>query len=291
MVSAVAGGDSWRQFGHLFDDVAEDYDAARPGYPVELVEAALERGGLRSGSRVLEVGCGTGKLTELLAGHGLVVDAVEPGARMIEAAKRRLGPAAGVRFRRGRFEELDLAEDTYEAVFSASAFHWVDPDVGWRKVASALGPEGLLALLVYTDARDASADGFDEEFRAALRRHAPEIAQLPPQRDLATILQGAESRRDDVTAVWDWFMGDGLHDLARPEAAELFEGVEVLWRVSGSQESAEELLAVFRTTSLFLRLAPEQRSALEDDLRKIVDRRGGTVRTSLATILVTARRT
>ena len=63
----------------------------RQGYPAVLVDAAVARGRLVDGSRVLEVGCGTGKLTELLAAHQLNVDAVDPGPRMIEQAKRRVG--------------------------------------------------------------------------------------------------------------------------------------------------------------------------------------------------------
>jgi 16S rRNA A1518/A1519 N6-dimethyltransferase RsmA/KsgA/DIM1 with predicted DNA glycosylase/AP lyase activity len=68
-------------------------------------ETALKQGGLAAGSRILEVGCGTGKLTELLVGRGCLIDAVEPGPRMIEAAKKRLGTAAEVRFHLGTFED------------------------------------------------------------------------------------------------------------------------------------------------------------------------------------------
>ena len=68
-----------RPLGEVFDSVTEDYDRVRQGYPPVLMDAAILRGGLASGSRVLEVGCGTGKLTELLAARQLNVDAVDPG--------------------------------------------------------------------------------------------------------------------------------------------------------------------------------------------------------------------
>jgi ubiquinone/menaquinone biosynthesis C-methylase UbiE len=91
----MASAETERPLGEVFDSVAEDYDLVRRGYPAVLVDAAILRGGLKSGSRVFEVGCGTGKLTELLAARTLNVDAVDSGPRMIEQAKRRSGGAAG----------------------------------------------------------------------------------------------------------------------------------------------------------------------------------------------------
>ena len=55
---------SRRRLGRVFDDVADQYDAVRRGYPETLINRAVERGYLKTGSCVLEIGCGTGKLTE-----------------------------------------------------------------------------------------------------------------------------------------------------------------------------------------------------------------------------------
>src|SRR4029450_11420509 len=96
-----------RERGRLFDQAAEDYDKVRPTYPGALVDRALARGRLDAGSRVVEVGCGTGKLSELLADRGLRIDAVDPGPNMIQVARRRVG-AAAVEFHVGRFEDVDL---------------------------------------------------------------------------------------------------------------------------------------------------------------------------------------
>jgi ubiquinone/menaquinone biosynthesis C-methylase UbiE len=95
----MSSAGSRRRWGEVFDDVADAYDEVRPGYPTKLVDAAIERGGLKRGDRVLEVGCGTGKLTEILVARGLRVDGVDPGPRMIERAKARVGRATVPRFR------------------------------------------------------------------------------------------------------------------------------------------------------------------------------------------------
>src|SRR5688500_15806174 len=95
-----------RPLGEGFDTVAEDYDEVRSGYPGTLVDAARAHGGIGEGARVVEVGCGTGKLTELLVARGRRVDAVDPGARMIEVARRRVGKSPLVRFHVARFEDV-----------------------------------------------------------------------------------------------------------------------------------------------------------------------------------------
>src|SRR5262245_23426530 len=98
-----------REHGLLFDAVAAEYDRVRPDYPAELVDAACTAARLDSGSRVLEVGSGTGKLTVALARRGFRVDAVDPGPQLVEIARRQVGDAA-VQFHLGRFEDVELPD-------------------------------------------------------------------------------------------------------------------------------------------------------------------------------------
>ena len=239
---------------------------------------------------MLEVGCGTGKLTELLAARGLVVDAVDPGPNMIRAAERRVGDRGGVTFHVGRFEDIDLPEGAFAALFSATAFHWVDPSVGWRKSASHLRPGGVLALLAHVGVHEEADDEPHEEFMALMRKYAPDVAEtLKPPRDLQTILDGAEKRRANASEAWDWLMGE-QHALAVPEAADLFGDVEVSTRVERIEQTADEMWAHLRTTSLWFRIDPANRDALEAEDRRNVERRGGSLRFTQAAVLMTALR-
>lgn len=281
-----------REFGQVFDDVAEAYDAVRRGYPGALVDRAMERGGLRAGSRVAEVGSGTGKLTEALVERGLVVDAVEPGANMVAAARRRVGDTPAVTFHIGRFEDVELSEQAYDAVFSATAFHWVDPKVGWVKAASHLREGGILALLAHVVSHDEQSAAVHEEFVEVARTHAPRLAdEAWKPRELDAILAGAAERRGNASAVWDWLMGDGRHRMAVPEAAPLYRDVEVASDVTTIEETADDIVAHFRTTSLYFMVDADRRQAFEEDDRRIVERHGGTIRSSLASLLMTAVRT
>ena len=125
-----------RTRGLVFDEVAADYDRHRPTYPDALVDQACE--GIAPGSPVLEIGCGTGQLTRSLLARGLRVTAVEPGQQLIARARDRLNGAGDVELVNARLEDASLPRARYAAVFSASAIHWIDPDVGWRTAADAL---------------------------------------------------------------------------------------------------------------------------------------------------------
>jgi SAM-dependent methyltransferase len=280
-----------RRYATVFDRVAADYDAYRPGYPDAIVDLALRRGGLEAGARVLEVGCGTGKLTELLAARGLEIDAVDPGAAMIAAARKRVGDGLDVRFHEGRFEDVALPEDAYDAVFSATAFHWVEPEIGWTKAAAHLRDRGLIALLVYAGVDHEGSGDLDREFRAVLAAHVPELLDgMPPMRDLDTLLRDARAARGNVSAVWDSIMFEGSHGLAVDAAAALFEDVEVDHELTYRDWTADELIALHGTTSLQARIPPELRPAVEAADREVVARNGGSVRWWSANALVTARR-
>jgi SAM-dependent methyltransferase len=284
----VSDDDLRRRYAQVFDDVAEEYDRERRGYPDGLVGAACAYGGLRPGDSVVEVGCGTGLLTSSLLGRGLIVDAVDPGANMIRLAERRVGEEAAVRFHHGRFEEVALPQRAFAAVFSATAFHWIEPSVGWARAAELLAPGGLLALLQYCDVHDASTADDWQALIDALATIAPDIAATWPElRDADTILAGAASRRDNISEVWSWIGG---HRLAVPEAARLFDDVEVAVAPIYTEQTGDEVNAVLRTTSLYARIPEDRRQAFQDENLRVAERLGGVIRTSELAVLVTGRR-
>jgi ubiquinone/menaquinone biosynthesis C-methylase UbiE len=277
-----------RRHGDVFDGIAETYDARRSGYPTALVAAAVELAGLGIGSRVVEVGSGTGKLTEKLVACGLQVDAVDPGRNMIEVARRRVGDSDLVRFHIGRFEEVSLPEGSFEAVFSAAAFHWVDPNLGWEKAAALLRPGGTVALIQPISVRDEVGGQALDELAAAFTRLAPELtAGRPMLRDQVTIRAGADERRENVSEVWAWLAHPGL---AVREAGTLFGTAMLTSFPRETEQTAGELWAVFETTSLYHRLSASARVKLKAENERIINRHGGVLRSTQLVALVTAQR-
>jgi SAM-dependent methyltransferase len=244
--------------GLVFDRIAAEYDRVRPRYPAVLIDLALAGAGIR---RVLEVGCGTGQLTEALAARGLDVEAVEPGANLAALARRRV---PSLRVHAGRFEDVELRRGAYDAVFSATAFHWIDPDVGWAKVAQVLRPGGRLALLGHLFAHDEDVEGAHEGLRAAYEADWTFT-------DEAAIRAAGEEHRDNISELWAALTSAG----GRPEVAELF-GPATLELVRVDRDvDAQTLLDLQRTTSSHLTLPPERVPIVERKLVALVESLGG----------------
>jgi SAM-dependent methyltransferase len=277
-----------RQYGKVFDAVAAEYDRNRPAYPGELVDQACRVAGIAAGDPVLEIGCGSGQLTRSLVARGLRVTALEPGMNLVALARKNLADAATVEFSNARFEDAPCPREHFRAVFSASALHWVDPEVGWRKIADVLAPGGTLALIQYFGLAEPRTRPDQEAVLAALRKVAPEIAaDWPVYRDLDATLAGAEQRRANVSEVWAWL---GSYDLARDYASGLFTDVQVAAVPKPVEHTAAELNAVLRTMSFYARLSADQRQALEHENAAIHERLGRPIRASTVAILLTARR-
>jgi SAM-dependent methyltransferase len=272
----------------VFDEVAADYDRHRPAYPDELVDQACRVAGIGSGDHVLEVGCGSGQLTRSLLARGLHVTALEPGKNLIALARQNLEGAGEAEWVNARFEDALLPRDHFRAVFSASAFHWVDPEVGWQKASDVLVPGGTLALVQYCGLEEPRTKGDQEAALAAIAKAAPDIAaNWPAYRDLDATLAGMEQRRGNVSEVWAWF---GSYDIGRDYAGRLFGDVQVAAMPKLSEHTPDELNALVRTMSHYARLSPGQRQVLEREWEVIYERLGRPIRASTVTALVTARR-
>ncbi|MFG2681889.1 class I SAM-dependent methyltransferase [Streptomyces sp. NPDC048392] len=135
---------------HSFNAAAAQYAANRPSYPPALFDALEELAGrpLR-GSRVVDIGAGTGLATARLYERGADVIAVEPGAGMAAEFRRAL---PGVPVVRGDGNALPLAGHSADLLTYAQAWHWTDPARAVPEALRVLRPGGALALWWNTDA-------------------------------------------------------------------------------------------------------------------------------------------
>lgn len=147
--------------GQTFNDVAALYHRVRPRYPDELFDIIGSLPDMDAGSRVLELGSGTGIATRALLEHGFTVTGIEPGAALAGVARAELASHPGFRSIETRFEDWALPPQPFDLVFSATAFHWIDRRVRVAKSASALRGGGFLAIASYQHVAGGDIDFFE----------------------------------------------------------------------------------------------------------------------------------
>ena len=125
----------------LFTGKTDDYFRFRPSYPDAAAEFLRSR---TSGDSVLDVGAGTGIFTAILLKYFSDVSAVEPNAEMREKFTSFL---PGTPCFNGTGESTGLADNSFDLITVAQAFHWLDEDSFKKEAARILRPGGKIAII------------------------------------------------------------------------------------------------------------------------------------------------
>lgn len=131
--------------GWTFDTVADTYAKFRPGYVDGVYDMIRDYIPLHAGSRAAEVGIGGGQATGPILETGCEVTAVEPGEEFSKLCEEKFRAYPRFSVITGKFEEVEFAPESFDLVYSASAFHWVPEEIGYRKVYDMLLPGGAFA--------------------------------------------------------------------------------------------------------------------------------------------------
>ena len=137
---------SSRRLRTAFDQTSDIYDRTRPRWNVEIIQRFFENGTLEHGDSVLEIGAGTGQLTDALLDFGFKVVALEPGHQMAETLGRKFGSQEHCQVVEEFFEEFET-EAEWAGIFAANSFHWLDPSVSYGKAHALLSDHGCLYTL------------------------------------------------------------------------------------------------------------------------------------------------
>jgi SAM-dependent methyltransferase len=263
-----SGGPTGREQRTVFGEAADLYDRARAGYPDALVDDVVAHCPTTP-RRALEVGAGTGKATVAFATRGFQIVALEPSAPMARVLVRNCVRFPGVVIRTIALEDWPLEEEAFGLVFSAQAWHWVDPEIRYKKAARALVPGGTLALFWHRP--DWAGEALREELESLYQRVAPELRA-----------------RNPAFPGFDPLIVDELYDADVADSG-LFGNVErrlYRWKGRFTSESFTELLS----TQSDHRLYPDAgRTRLFDAVRELIRAHGDEVVVPHATLLVLAR--
>lgn len=128
-----------------FNTVADAYEKIRPGYPEELYQALFAYAPLDGSRSAVEVGIGGGQATQPVLKTDCTLTAVEYGDQLAQLCREKFRDYPRFSVITGKFEDADLPENSFDLVYSASAFHWVPEETGYPKVFRILKPGGVFA--------------------------------------------------------------------------------------------------------------------------------------------------
>ncbi len=245
------------------------YDAARPGHAARVYEVLVERCGLAPGTRVLEVGPGTGQATRELVRLGAnPLVALEPNRALAVYLGESL--RSGVVIQLTALEDAELSAARFDLAVAASSFHWVEETVGLTKLFDAIRPGGWIALWWTLFGEGDKPDAF-------ITATSPLLDNLH-----ASPTHGAEGRpahaldaEARLGAIGDAGFGDASHEIVR-------------WKASWDTEG---IRALYGTFSPIARLDETRRNEILDGVARIAERDfGGHVDRTLVTSLYIARK-
>ena len=182
--------------GWTFDTVAETYAKLRPGYVDALYRDILAYCPLRESSHAVEVGIGGGQATEPILQTGCAVTAVEPGESFSTLCREKFAAYPKFDIITGKFEDVDFPLSSCDLVYSASAFHWVPEEIGYRKAFDMLKSGGVFARFANHPWRDkanpALVAALDAAYAQYYHRYYCSVPRLEDEYSEAQAISRAE---------------------------------------------------------------------------------------------------
>ncbi|WP_217706307.1 class I SAM-dependent methyltransferase [Paenalkalicoccus suaedae] len=161
-----------------FNENVLNYDKWRPTYCSEMFKDILAFSQIDKGSKVMEVGIGTGQATRPFLEVGCDVTAVEIGADLAEYARAKYREYSNLSVEQVAFEDASYPAESIDLLYSATAFHWIPEDIGYSKAASLLKPNGTLALFWNRPFVSRPDDDVHQAIRRIYQTYRPTTEQL-----------------------------------------------------------------------------------------------------------------
>lgn len=236
----------------IFNKAAEYYDKFRPSYPQEIVDILIREAQISKGSKLLEIGAGSGKATAQFAGKSFDILCIEPGEDLVRIGNERFENDT-IEFRLGRFEQVPLPEESFDLVFAAQSFHWIPQPLGFEKCADILKPQGSIAILynmyLVTDNEQ------DTELLALSNKYGGFA-------DFVTVKQSDERIKRICSDI---------------ESSKMFREPKIFKKQWIKEYTADEYYGFVLTGNKILQKTDEEKSQIYKDIKCLANKFGGTI--------------
>lgn len=156
-----------------FNEDVSNYDKYRPTYSEDLFKDIISYAELNDLKNALEIGIGTGQATLPILKTGCNVTAIELGENLAQYVKQKFSSFSNFEVKNIDFENFTTDKNQYDIIYSATAFHWIPEDVGFKKVYDLLKPGGTIALFWNHPFVNREDDEIHREIRKAYEKYKP----------------------------------------------------------------------------------------------------------------------
>lgn len=256
---------SWERENRThFDKIVENYDKIRWSYPDELFADIIEYSGPES-KKALEIGAGTGKATAPFLDAGFNVTAVEMSGNMADFITKKFRDRKKFSIIVSTFEDAVLEEDSYDLIYAASAFHWVDAEIGCPKAYRLLKKDGTIALF-RNNTMPFEEDELFKDIQAVYNKHYYSHYKI-------------EKRPINLSEMTseDFLRPSEIYRRFRFESLEQYGFRDVAMKICKTSliYSADEYVALLDTYSDHRALPDDSRAALYEGVKEAILKHGG----------------
>lgn len=237
-----------------FDAVASEYDKYRPTYPKKLYEDIIYYSDLKKEDKVLEIGCGTGQATSGLINSGFSnITCVELGTNLAKITSNKFKEFPTIEVVNSSFEDWNGEEGLFDLAISATAFHFIEPNLGYQKVSRLLSRKGSMGF--FWTVHVPLYDKIHTEIRKIYKSYAPHLVD-----SIKYTPEEAINERKHLT-----------------ESSGLFDNIvvnEYKWLQS---YSSEDYISLLNTHSKHQQLPENVRKLLFEKIKNRIEGHGGFI--------------
>jgi hypothetical protein len=217
-----------------FNQVVDEYSNGREGYPIELYNLIQTYASFTAESSLLEIGGGTGLASKEIADFwNARLSILEPAPNLYKFSCNRFKDDKKIELHNCSFEDYNTSE-RYNGILSATAFHWLDKSVKYKKAHELLNTNGFLILYWNNYMMD---DPAIQEIHKLYHPNGDYNLKL-------AIRNKIDTRRDEV-AESGYFKLLGHHELTHPVVYDTNRYLNLLHSFSTSSDYGNDRMQVF----------------------------------------------
>lgn len=235
-----------------FNENVLNYANARPGYMQELFADIFDYAQINPNGKALEIGIGTGQATKPFLDRGYFVTAVELGDQLAAYAKTKFASYSNFHILHADFMETELEAESFDILYSATAFHWLPQQAAYQKVFHLLKPGGTIALFWNHPFPNRPEDESNQASQRVYDKYRPS--------EKAIEFSAADCKKREQA-----LREAGFTDVK----SKIYHRVRTL--------HTEEYIALLNTYSDHLALKDDIRHAFEEEMRQALRTVGGTI--------------